>query len=523
MDGRGWIVLAALGVVLAGAPAARANTPRYASVGGSGSDCTAAAPCGLQAAVNGTPPNLVQAHDEVIVEPGTYGSSGAPTAALQDQAGFPLTIHGQAGSPRPVIFANSFSAAITLVDPGSTLSHLEFDQLGTGGHAIDLMAGSASDIVANALTTNGVACGVLGTLQDAICAATGNGGAGVEAAAAAGSATFTPKLRDVTAWSLGASSAGIRGVPGAGTAINMTVTNTIAHGTTDVDGGSATIALDHSDYATKSGTAVTAPGTATNVAAPALLVNPAAGDFHEQVGSPTVDAGAPDTAVTDIYGGPRTLGAATDIGAAELAPAPLAAATGAIKITDTTATLTGIVNPQGLETTFHFLFGTTQGTGSSTGSSSAGAVAAGHAVTMPVAKLRPETTYFVRLVATNAGGTTVSPLAGFKTLASFKGLTIRSSRVRPSKIHKVMIAVACPKGTPTHCTGTLSLTLGGHSAGRAHFNVKPGKSGHVTIKLAARAQTVLAKRTPIKLRATAKAKNGLGRAKTTKRTVTVVR
>ncbi|MCW3065777.1 MAG: hypothetical protein JWN32_2949 [Solirubrobacterales bacterium] len=539
MERRRWILVGTVGLVLAAAPAARANTPRYASVGGNGTACTSATPCSISEAINGDATyNPVQPHDEVVVEPGTYGGGGvALTSELRGPPGVPLTIHGVAGSPRPVIVSSSIGRALSLRDPASTLSHVEVDQTSDSSYAIDVMQGSASDVVARAFGTNGVACDVVGKLQDAICAVSGAGATAVQASVTptpAAPTTYATTLRGVTAWAIGPTSQGILVQAGDNTTINLTATNTIAHGTTaDVDvesatsTGNASAVIDHSSYGTVTHSAsratVTAAGSATNVAAPALFVDVAHGDFHEMAASPTVNAGATDPAGTDVFGLPRTLGPAPDIGAAELAQAPTAAATGATTITDKTATLTGIVNPEGLPTTFHFVYGTTQATGSTTASSSAGAVAAGHPATAAVTKLRPGKTYFVRLVATNAGGTTVSPLAGFKTLTTFKGLTIRTRRVRPSASHKVKLSVACPKDAPTRCTGTLTLTLGSHRVGRANFRVKAGKTAALTLKLAARARASLAAHATVRVRATAKAKDGAGRSKTTKRTVTLTR
>jgi hypothetical protein len=537
MERRRWILVGMVGVVLGAAPAARANTPRYASVGGNGTACTSATPCSIVEAINGDATNPVHARDEVIVAPGTYGGGGVPLTAELRGPDAPLTIHGVAGSPRPVIVSKSIGTALTLHDPGSTLSHVEVDQFSDASRAVDLIQGSASEIVAHAFGTGGVACVVTGALQDSICAVSGAGASAVRASVSpspTAATTFTPTLRGVTAWAVGPTSQGILVQAGDNTTINLTATNTIAHGTSaDVDvesttsTGNASAVLDHSNFGTVTHSAsratVTAAGSATNVAAPALLVDVAHGDFHEMAASPTVNAGATDPAGTDVFGLPRTLGPAPDIGAAELAQAPMAAATGAIAITDKAAKLTGVVNPEGLPTTFRFIYGTTQGTGSTTASSSAGAVAAGHPATAAVTKLRPGKTYFVRLVATNAGGTTVSPLAGFKTLTTFKGLTIRTGRARPSASHKVKLSVACPKDAPTRCTGTLTLALGAHRVGRATFRVKAGKTATLTLKLAARAQAAVSAHATVRVRATAKAKDGVGRSKTTTRTVTLVR
>jgi hypothetical protein len=136
-----------------------------------------------------------------------------------------------------------------------------------------------------------------------------------------------------------------------------------------------------------------------------------------------------------------------------------------------------------------------------------------------VTGLRASTTYFVRLEATSAGGTTVSSLAQFTTLPSFKGLTIRSRKVHADSRHRVRVSVQCPKDTPTRCSGTLTLT----HAGSARFSVKAGKSAKVTVKLSRSARVKLARHATVKVRATAKARDGIGRHKTTRKTLTLAR
>jgi hypothetical protein len=522
MTWRGWILTGAVAGALASAPAASANTPRYASVNGVGDTCTAAAPCPIQAAINGTGGNPVHAGDEVIVEPGTYGT-GTPLSSLTDSAATPLNVHGVAGSPRPVIVFSGIGDAITLAAQGSTLSHVDVNDTSPGsGTAINITGGgSATDVVAVASNPAGTACGVIGTLTKAICAATGAAGSGVAAAAGGTAQTLTATVRDVTAWASGSASTGLLAAPGTSTTINVTVTNTIAHGVSaDVDaqstGGVANVALDHSSFATTHGATISRG--AGNVGT-AQLIDTANLNFHELAASPTVDAGAAEPSGTDIYGTARPLGTAPDIGAAELIEAPLVAVTGARDVTDKTATLTGIVNPEGLPATYHFDYGTTLATSSHSGNGSVGAVAAGHAVTARVTGLSGSKTYFVRLTATSPGGTTVSSIAKFTTPPSFKGLTIRSRTVHADSRHRVRISVQCPKDTPKRCTGTLTLT----HAGSARFIVKAGKSAKLTVRLSKPALAKLARHATIKVRATAKAKDGTGRHKTTKKTLTLSR
>jgi hypothetical protein len=86
-------------------------------------------------------------------------------------------------------------------------------------------------------------------------------------------------------------------------------------------------------------------------------------------------------------------------------PGPPGATTGApANLTQTTATVTGTVDPNGAETTYHFEYGTSTSYGLTTADQvvSGGAVA----VQTTLSGLTADTTYHFRLVATNAAGTT---------------------------------------------------------------------------------------------------------------------
>ena len=156
-------------------------------------------------------------------------------------------------------------------------------------------------------------------------------------------------------------------------------------------------------------------------------------------GSPAVDAGD----CTDLAGQPLTIdqrgvarpqptGGKCDIGAYELAPssppppsAP-AAVPGALAATSSTgASFSGSVNPQGQATTVFFQYGIDSrfrpGGGTaviydqSTTPQTLPADSAAHAVTASASGLVPNALYHVRLVATNATGTTLGPDQTFTT------------------------------------------------------------------------------------------------------------
>jgi hypothetical protein len=116
----------------------------------------------------------------------------------------------------------------------------------------------------------------------------------------------------------------------------------------------------------------------------------------------------------DQRGAARPGGAACDIGAYErAAPIPV--------ITQAAATATGTVNPNARATTAHFEFGTTNAYGTSTPDIAVPAGVEAVPVNAGLNGLAANTTYHVRLVATNADGTAASSDASFTTGAQGGG------------------------------------------------------------------------------------------------------
>ena len=131
-------------------------------------------------------------------------------------------------------------------------------------------------------------------------------------------------------------------------------------------------------------------------------------------GSPALDAvpaSGANCTTTDQRGVSRPQGSGCDIGAFELAP-PVAATADATDITQTSATLNGVVTPNAGSATYRFEYGTTTAYGSSTpDSTGSGPVAAA------VTGLTPGTTYHFRIVATTSFGTAQSGDSTFTTTA----------------------------------------------------------------------------------------------------------
>ncbi len=131
-------------------------------------------------------------------------------------------------------------------------------------------------------------------------------------------------------------------------------------------------------------------------------------------------------------------------GALALATTGQAASIGA-----TGVTLSGSVTPGGLATTYHFVYGTsaTALTGT-TPKLDAGSAATGSVpVSVALSGLKPGTTYYFALVATNASGTTSGALALFSTATLSVATTGQASSVGSTTV--TLGGTVSPGGLPT--------------------------------------------------------------------------
>ncbi len=363
-------VLATLLAICCASPAAAAPTQRFAAPGGSG-DCSQSSPCDIETAIN-----AATSGDEVILAPGDYGPLTAALASTQTN----LNVHGAGGQPRPRIFTNALFG-LDLGGSGSTARHLEIHQSANGSYqsALVLESGQATDLVLrNIGGSSGAACTLLGTSQltDSVCEATGPNAYGVfPYRRAVGPLANSSIVRNATVVAPVVSSTGIyaQGGDAAEKAENLTVTNTIiVAGGTSVAAfagtGDASITIDHSNFGFQSDLAHIHKGEGNQqLSTPPTFVAP--GDYHEAPGSITIDAGAtnPLNGLTDFDGDPRALGlGGTDIGADEFVPPPTVVTGEPGTITTTSAVVNGTVNPNTVETTYHFEFGATTAYGAAT-------------------------------------------------------------------------------------------------------------------------------------------------------------
>jgi hypothetical protein len=318
-------------------PAAAPAAVRYAAPGGTGPSgpggCPDTNPCSLPLAVAGTAPTDVVNGDEVVVTAGPY------TESAQIFAFDNITVHGEAGQPRPVINSNVATAFGTNV--GATFRRLQVEHTGAN-NAILVFPGTLDDVVVHTTGVSASACTVNGnsTIRNSSCWTSGSSGVGMLLGNGASSETIV--VRNVTAVATGATNTdAIRAANSSGVTTTVNATNVIAQATADppessvisdieasaIGAGSVVnVNLDHSNYedvfpqGSSGGSAtITSNATNGNQGAVPLLADPATGDFHQLLGSPTIDAGVVDPAngTTDLDGQPRQIGTSTDIGVDE--------------------------------------------------------------------------------------------------------------------------------------------------------------------------------------------------------------
>ena len=546
--------LLAAGLVLLGAPGtALGAATRFAVTPGSTADpnCTSvSASCSLQHVLE----DVVQTGDEVIVMPGVHdvGTNGTDVRSGISA----VNIHGQEGQPRPRITADSTQftlttcAAGTCSGNGTVLRHLAIDNSGNGGALAVWGAGQASTMTIDDVHVAGgsVGPGILifgqeGIRSSAIVRNTTarSSGGGVNGSGITSEVDLT--MRNTTSVASGTGASGLiqtaNCTPGncVGSAHSTVVNSILAGGPTGPDvrttSGAAIICptgcfgnvlLDYSNYDSLIdciGCSSSPPGSAHNQTGAPLLVDLAGGDFHQQPGSPTVDAGVDDAAngSADPDGNPRTIGAATDIGAFEDGH-PRVATDPAANVTIGGGTLRGSVNPVGFATTYFFDWGLTTGYGNRTPATdaSAGDGTAVQAVSQDLQGLAPGTTVHYRLVAANSFGTVAGGDQSFTTLVpfAFTGVRLAVRRLVVRRGRFIRIPIPCPQGVTGSCDGRIRLVTAARvivpragaaarrrlTLGSARFSVLAGSTKRIRLRLTRPARRLVAVRRRLRVVAT---------------------
>jgi hypothetical protein len=129
----------------------------------------------------------------------------------------------------------------------------------------------------------------------------------------------------------------------------------------------------------------------------------------------------------------RMLAAGLTVAVAAAAPAaaevtkPTVRTGGTARVTQTSATLTGSVNPNGARTTYWFQYGTSKQYGATTGPTDAGSGTRTKVAAADLSGLTPNTTYHYRIVAHNVKGTSVGEDRSFKTLKQPLGFSLAAT------------------------------------------------------------------------------------------------
>lgn len=294
----------------------------FASPAGDGAaPCRASDPCSLDGALAAAGPG-----DEVTALSGTYDTSGVTV-----EPG--VVLSGPGGGAPAVVSGDGTAPALAAAGAGARVRDLTVHQSDLPP-AVEIGTAAVADRLDVTATGAGAACSVPlgGTVRNSLCHARFGNGVLVD--------EFDPisgqsRLVNVTAISEGEGGVGAALLLRAwsGTAVSVDAANTIAAARGNAPdiavgalaGGTADLAIRHSNFATVallgSGASATAPGVAGNQTAEPVFTDADAGDYTEAPGSPTVDAGTAAVeglGPLDLAGNARVIGPAPDIGAYEL-------------------------------------------------------------------------------------------------------------------------------------------------------------------------------------------------------------
>jgi hypothetical protein len=315
-------------IFLALAPAALA-APRYAAPGGTGTECTQEKPCELKEAVG-----AAKAGDEVIITTGTYeAKSPISTPAVTN-----VQIHGDPSGPRPKINAAFPGPVLSVNQTGDSLSYVDIENSANVGVGVICLSAKLERVSVRVVGTSATGAYAFGdcAIRNSLFRVEGSGSTGIHGAASAPNTSASS--RNVTVIASGSLSVGVSAEynePLEGS-YTLDLQNSIAQG----DGqdlkamagakGAGNIVVNHSNFDSSKGEgdAKVIDGGG-NQSAPPLFVDAENRNYHEVVGSPTIDAGiAGELGPLDLDGNPRVLGPAPDMGAFETSnPVTVAAVT----------------------------------------------------------------------------------------------------------------------------------------------------------------------------------------------------
>lgn len=307
-------------LLLAITTAAATAEVRYASPEGPGSaPCTTkATPCDLVPALNSA-----TSGDGVELAPGDYIQNTALNITI------PIDVYGEAGKPRPVIRRIGGTGNGLNVQAGATLSYVELTYDGVNRAISNAGTVSRSRIISTNTVSVSGACEVLGSYVNSICVSMGGHGFYAESGGAGVGPAKTVRNSVGVSFSSDPNNCGLSIEHSNMAARTFNFINSAlegsAHSVCLTATGTSAIVLNLTNSNYRSLTSTGDPGATRVVNATNSLqglpgfVNQAGQDFHPAAGSPLINAGLNDPAngALDFDGKPRTIGAATDIGAFE--------------------------------------------------------------------------------------------------------------------------------------------------------------------------------------------------------------
>lgn len=148
----------------------------------------------------------------------------------------------------------------------------------------------------------------------------------------------------------------------------------------------------------------------------------------------------------------------------------------------TTETLTGVVNPAGLATKYHFEYGTSTSYGSSTLPVDAGAGTLNRPASAILSGLTTGTVYHYRLVAVNTSGTAFGDDQSFVAGQTTSQVRVmgREGFVSPGRV--IGVELGCFVGQTT-CTGHFTLTHNATLVGQRDYSIPPESGGFQNFQL----------------------------------------
>jgi hypothetical protein len=177
--------------------------------------------------------------------------------------------------------------------------------------------------------------------------------------------------------------------------------------------------------------------------------------------------------------------------ASAAASAPVTTTGAATSIGQTSATVTGTVNPNGQSTTYYFRYGTTNAYGLQTTPAHAGSGTTPVAVNATLYGLSENATYHYQLVATNSTGTTYGADQTLTTTPTPSQAVVLGHEGFVSPGWIVGAEVGCFHGS-SQCTGHLTMSHNGTVIAQRDYSIAPDSGGFQNMELNATGKTDLA-------------------------------